>query len=68
MFAILYFNTGLVMMLVGANIPMLSSIFDGAYKDFTSQWFVIIGSVIVLNSLGDLISPPIAHYFNELLF
>ena len=44
MFWILFYNTGIVMMLVGANIPWLSNIFNGAYKDFTSKWFLVIGS------------------------
>ena len=36
MFWILFFNTGIVMVFIGANIPCLGKIFNGAYKDFTS--------------------------------
>lgn len=72
MYTILFFNTGVVMMLVGANLqgrlPLFGTFFDGEHHDFTSQWFVIIGTQVVLNSFGDLVGPPIAHYFNEIFF
>lgn len=72
MFLILYFNTGIIMLFVGANLerslPIIGKYFDGFYRDFTAQWYVIIGAQVVLNSLGDLVSPPIAYYINELIF
>lgn len=72
MFLILFFNTGLIMMFIAANlnkqIPIIGHYFKGQYKDFTSNWFVIIGAQVVLNSLGDLVSPPIAYYVNEIVF
>lgn len=58
------------MLLVGANlqqnIPVLGGIFNGKYQDFTGTWFIVIGSQVVLNSVGDLVAPPIAFYFTEL--
>lgn len=39
-FLILYFNTGIIMMFVGANLekqlPVLGRYFDGQYTDFTT--------------------------------
>lgn len=60
------------MMLVGANIPgdlpIFKSFFNGKYNDFTNEWFVVIGFQVVLNSFGDLVSPPIVFYFNEIFY
>ena len=60
------------MIFISANLegrlPILGRYFDGYYYDFTTEWYVIIGAQVVLNSLGDLVSPPIAYYVNELIF
>lgn len=56
------------MLFVGAKIDYFGSFFDGEYTDFTNQWFLIIAAQVVLNSLGNLVSPPIAYYYNEIVF
>ena len=70
MFAILFINTSCVVLLVGANlkqnIPILGGIFNGEYLDFTGTWFIVIGSQTVLNSIGDIVGPPLTYYFTEL--
>ena len=70
-FLILFFNTGIIMMFIAANlrgqVPLIGGYFNGQYKDFTSNWFVIIGAQVVLNSLSDLVSAPIAYYVNALV-
>lgn len=39
MFLILYFNTGIIMLFIGANLekslPLIGQYFDGKYTDFT---------------------------------
>lgn len=70
MFLILFFNTGIIMLFIGANLarlPLIGKYFDGKYSDFSDQWYVIIGAQVVLNSLGDLVSPPIIYYLNEII-
>lgn len=45
-FIMYYFNSAIVMFLMGANlsIPIIGHWFQGQYRDFSDQWFVIIGS------------------------
>ena len=52
-FIVLFFNTGLLLTLVNANLSdvsmseFLSSIFDGRYYDYSSQWYAKVGYTIV---------------------
>lgn len=67
-FANTYFNTAVVILLMGANLdlPIVGHVFQGLYRDFTDQWFVVIGSQIVLNALGDIVSPIISYFLGWL--
>ena len=52
-FIVLFFNTGLLLTLVNANLSdvsvsvFLSSIFDGTYYDYSPDWYAKIGYTIV---------------------
>ena len=70
-FALTFFNSSIVILLMGANmdkIPILDQrLFTGRFRDFTDQWYVLIGSQIVLNSVGDLVSPFIDYLVNHVI-
>lgn len=69
LFSIYYFNASIAILLIGANlnhVPFLEQFFHGLYVDFTSQWYVVIGAQVVLNSFGDLIGPGIGYWINQL--
>ena len=52
-FIVLFFNTGLLLTLVNANLSdiamsvFLSRIFDGTYYDYSTQWYQKIGYTLV---------------------
>lgn len=77
MYIILFFNTAIVMVFVGANLenwlPFKFSIFEqfvsgGKFKDFTGEWYIVVGGQIILNSGGDFISPQVTYFFNGIFF
>jgi hypothetical protein len=50
-FLVLFFNTGLLLLLVNANLAdisdWLSNIFDATYYDYSPNWYASVGSTLV---------------------
>ena len=69
-FIVLFFNTGLLLLLVNANLSevhILSSIFDGKYFDYSPQWYAAVGSVLVQTMLTNAFMPPIFESIDNAL-
>ncbi|CAI2368472.1 unnamed protein product [Moneuplotes crassus] len=64
MFFVQFFNTAIIILIVNANIkfmPSWSPIFNGEYKDFTTDWYRQIGVSIILTMLFGIFSPHLAN-------
>lgn len=67
MFAGLFFNTALVLLVVNANTESRLGItlVSGDYKDFVPEWYSIVGAGLVLTMILNMINPhamPIITY------
>ena len=62
-FLVLFFNTGLLILLVNANLSemssLLGSIFNGVYYDYSPDWYVKIGYTLVQTMLVNAFMPII---------
>ena len=62
-FIVLFFNTGILLLLVNANLSdvsgLLSNIFDGRFYDYSPQWYVSVGDKLVQTMLLNAFMPPI---------
>ena len=63
-FLTLFFNTGILLMISGANfsetsVPLLKGIFNGPYTDFNYAWFKEVGPLIVKTMLIGAFMPII---------
>ena len=51
-FIVLFFNTGILLILVNANLADVSSvlgnIFDGAFYDYSPRWYATVGNTLAL--------------------
>ena len=60
---VLFFNTGMLLNLVNANLsdvsPMLGSIFNGAYYDYSPAWYAKVGNTLVHTMLLNAFMPII---------
>lgn len=65
-FYALFFNTGILLLLVYANLGEVSSglshIFAGPFYDYTSQWYSIVGGTLVSTMLLNAFMPPIYEF------
>ena len=62
-FILLFFNTGIIVTLVQANLSDvstgLSNVFDGPFYDYSPQWYNVVGNTIVLKMAIAALMPPI---------
>lgn len=68
-FLTLFFNTGILLMISGANlsetsVPLLKEIFKGPYTDFNYAWFKEVGPLIVKTMLIGAFMPLIEILIN----
>ena len=60
---VLFFNTGMLLNLVKANLsdvsPMLGSIFNGVYYDYSPSWYAKVGNRLVHTMLLNAFMPII---------
>jgi len=62
-FLVLFFNTGVILVLVQANLSDvsdgLSNVFDGPFYDYSPKWYATVGATIVSKMLLASLMPPI---------
>lgn len=62
-FLVLFFNTGIILVLVQANLSDvsngLSNVFDGPFYDYSPKWYASVGATIVSKMLLASLMPPI---------
>ena len=67
-FIVLFFNTGILLLLVNANLSdvsgWLGNIFDGRFYDYSPQWYVSVGDKLVQTMLLNAFMPPIYEAIN----
>jgi hypothetical protein len=64
MFAVQFCNTAIIILLVNAQldfVPGWFPIFNGAYDDFTVDWYKQIGVSIILTMMIGIVSPHLAN-------
>jgi len=67
-FYALFFNTGILLTLVYANLSEVSiglgldSIFTGPYPDYTPDWYNIVGGTLVSTMLLNAFMPPVYEF------
>lgn len=64
---IYYFNAVILITLMGAKLdsfPKIGYIFDGQYKDFTEEWYGVVG-VIFISTLNFYVYWPIMEWVME---
>ena len=50
------------------DIPLLSTLFNkGYYTDFTTEWYMLTGDIIIETMLFNAIFPTLIQLFNGLL-
>jgi hypothetical protein len=68
-FIVLFFNTGVLLLLVNANLSdisgLLGKIFDGRFFDYSPQWYVSVGDKLVQTMLLNAFMPPIFEAINS---
>ena len=67
-FIVLFFNTGILLLLVNANLndvsSLLGNLFDGRFYDYSPQWYVSVGDKLVQTMLLNAFMPPIYEAIN----
>ena len=67
-FIVLFFNTGILLLLVNANLndvsSLLGNLFDGRFYDYSPQWYVTVGDKLVQTMLLNAFMPPIYEAIN----
>ena len=62
-FLVLFFNTGLLLMLVNANLSdvsgFLSTFLDSTFYDYSPAWYAKVGNIIVSTMIINAIFPPV---------
>ena len=62
-----FFNTGILLLLVNANLTeqgsVLGALFSGGVADFNSQWFYEIGNTLVSTMMFNIYW-PIVEFFS----
>jgi hypothetical protein len=66
-FYALFFNTGILLLLVYANLGEVASgpfsqLFSGPFYDYTSEWYSVVGGVLVSTMLLNAFMPPIYEF------
>ena len=80
MFLVLFINTGILILVINGNlketffgtaltnIPVLGQYFmNGDYPDFTRNWFIYVGSSIIIIMFVNIIMPPLTGYMFYIL-
>ena len=66
-----FFNTAIVILLANANlaeaIPFLKGVFNGAYNDYSVDWYVDVGGIIVISMIINAFVPIIEFWIECLL-
>ncbi|OMJ77143.1 hypothetical protein SteCoe_23325 [Stentor coeruleus] len=61
-FILIFINTAILTFLVNLNFPQLSEyIFHGKYKDFEKEWFLKVGSLILILMIISMGSPHLIY-------
>ena len=67
-FIVLFFNTGILLLLVNANLSdissLLSNLFNARFYDYSPQWYVTVGDKLVQTMLVNAFMPPIYEAIN----
>ena len=67
-FIVLFFNTGILLLLVNANLndvsSLLGNVFDARFYDYSPQWYVSVGDKLVQTMLLNAFMPPIYEAIN----
>ena len=62
-FMVLFFNTGILLVLVNANLEdvsvILSNLFDGQFYDYSPDWYGTVGYTIVQTMLVNAFMSPV---------
>jgi len=70
-FIVLFFNTGILLLLVNANLndisSLLGNLFNGRFYDYSPQWYVTVGDALVQTMLLNAFMPPIFEAQNSAL-
>jgi len=67
-FYALFFNTGILLTLVYANLSEVSiglgldNIFKGSYPDYTPDWYNVVGGTLVSTMLLNAFMPPVYEF------
>ena len=67
-FVALFFNTGILLLLVYANLSevgfgfILEKSLTGPYPDYTSDWYNVVGATLVSTMLLNSVMPPIFEF------
>lgn len=66
-FSITFFNSVVVILAMGAylEVDYMNLVLNGKYRDFTNEWYIVIGSQFVMNTLVDAFSPLLTYWFNN---
>lgn len=68
LFIMYFFNSNIVILLMAAKFdnPLLS-MFHGKYTDFTSEWYIVIGSQYMCNQIVDSFMPAVGYWISTLV-
>jgi hypothetical protein len=64
----LFFNTGILLVLVNANLDEISwglglnNVIQGSYPDYTAKWYNIVGGTLVSTMLLNAFMPPLYEF------
>lgn len=71
MYIIQLFNTAILLLVVNMNIGFLPSwfpVFAGDFEDFSSKWYIEVGSAISIFMFFSIFSPHIANFGYHVIF
>lgn len=64
----LFFNTGILLILVNANLDEISwglglnNVIQGAYPDYSPDWYNVVGATLVSTMLLNAFMPPLYEF------
>mmetsp|Transcript_16493 Transcript_16493/g.11841 ORF Transcript_16493/g.11841 Transcript_16493/m.11841 type:complete len:380 (+) Transcript_16493:1490-2629(+) len=65
LFLVQYINTGVVILLVNLNLGIYINwfpIFSGRYREFSVDWYRVVGSTLTLTMLINIFTPYLSYY------
>mmetsp|Transcript_22060 Transcript_22060/g.21240 ORF Transcript_22060/g.21240 Transcript_22060/m.21240 type:complete len:481 (+) Transcript_22060:2146-3588(+) len=65
LFAVQYINTGIIILVVNLNLGIYIDwfpIFSGRYREFSVDWYRVVGSTLTLTMILNIFTPYLSYY------